>query len=220
MTEDTWADQLSEYLDGELDADERGALEQHLAECASCRRQLDELREVVRWLHTDAPDAPDPEVWPRVAARIAAFPAPRTAAARRPAPRRLGLLAGGVLAAAAVAVIALSVGRDGAAPAPSPPRGHPSAGIALPASAVPSPSHARAVAELEAVLAEGRGRLSPETIQRLEASLAIVEAAIGQAQQAIAADTTNPYVLRHLERLRQEKVETLREAAMIVLTQT
>ncbi|HEX2077164.1 MAG TPA: zf-HC2 domain-containing protein [Longimicrobium sp.] len=219
MTEDTWAERLSEYLDGGLDADERDALERHLAECASCRVELDELRQVVRWLQADPQDAPDPGAWPRVAARIGALPAARPAAARWAGPRRLRLLAGGALAAAAVAVIALPAIRD-QAPAPSVPRGPPPAGIALPVSAAPSPSHARAVAELEAVLAEGRGRLSPETIQRLEASLAIVEAAIAQAQQAIAADTANPYVLRHLERLRQEKVETLREAAMIVLTQT
>jgi anti-sigma factor RsiW len=219
MTEDTWTERLSEYLDGGLGEEERVALERHLAECASCRRQLDELREVVRWLRADAPDAPDPGVWPRVAERIAGLPAARTPAPSWRSPR-FRLLACGALAAAAVAVIALPAIRDARAPNSFPSTHRPPGGIALPVSAAPSPSHAQAVAELEAVLAEGRGRLSPETVQRLEASLAIVEAAIDQAQQAIAADTSNPYVLRHLERLRQEKVETLREAAMIVLTQT
>ena len=44
MSDDRWMDRLSEYLDGELTPEERRELEAHLAECASCRTTLEELR--------------------------------------------------------------------------------------------------------------------------------------------------------------------------------
>jgi anti-sigma factor RsiW len=43
---DEQRERLSAYLDGELPASERAPLEHHLAGCAECRRELDELREV------------------------------------------------------------------------------------------------------------------------------------------------------------------------------
>jgi len=42
--------QLSAYLDGELAAGERQAVEAHLRRCAICRRDLAELRRVKTWL--------------------------------------------------------------------------------------------------------------------------------------------------------------------------
>src|SRR5207249_2341818 len=44
---DQWTDRLSEYLDGELGAAERAALEGHLATCGECGATLAELRRVV-----------------------------------------------------------------------------------------------------------------------------------------------------------------------------
>jgi anti-sigma factor RsiW len=43
---DEQRERLSAYLDGELPTSERAPLERHLAGCAECRRELDELREV------------------------------------------------------------------------------------------------------------------------------------------------------------------------------
>ena len=42
-----WTDKLSEYLDDELPAGERAALERHLAGCASCTAVLNDLKTVV-----------------------------------------------------------------------------------------------------------------------------------------------------------------------------
>ena len=44
---DSWTDRLSEYVDGELDAETRAAVEAHLATCAECRVTRDELERVV-----------------------------------------------------------------------------------------------------------------------------------------------------------------------------
>ena len=42
-----WTDRLSDYLDGELSADERGAVEAHLRGCGSCAAVLEDLKRVV-----------------------------------------------------------------------------------------------------------------------------------------------------------------------------
>lgn len=44
---DKWTDRLSDYIDDELDPEERRALEAHLAGCAVCRETLAELNAVV-----------------------------------------------------------------------------------------------------------------------------------------------------------------------------
>ena len=44
---DQWTDRLSQYVDAELPAGERAALEAHLADCAACRTAVAELRRVV-----------------------------------------------------------------------------------------------------------------------------------------------------------------------------
>lgn len=226
MNSDLWTDRLSEYLDSELDPQERIAMEAHLADCAACRQTLRELRSVVRALGADPADTPDAALWGRIEARLEprtevreAPVRPGSAARRRPA---FSLRAAG-LAAAAVLVLALggrALWRAPASPVPpaSPPRSAPA--YVLPAAARPTPPEAHAIADLQRILDEGRGHLAPETLRRIQESLALVDTAIAQAERAIAADTSNPYVARQLERLRREKLETLREASGIVLSRT
>ena len=69
---DPWTDRLSEYLDGELDAGERAALDEHLRHCAGCRRVLADLREVKRRAAALRDRDPRPELWTEIATRIGA----------------------------------------------------------------------------------------------------------------------------------------------------
>ena len=41
-----WTDKLSDYLDGELAADERRAVDVHLRSCAACAAVLEDLKRV------------------------------------------------------------------------------------------------------------------------------------------------------------------------------
>jgi len=90
---DPWTEKLSDYVDGELSADEQRRLEVHLATCADCTSVLAGLREVVQTARTLEPKAPPMDLWPGIAARIKvdASPVGAPVTAKRAATRR-GLL--------------------------------------------------------------------------------------------------------------------------------
>ena len=112
-------------------------------------------------------------------------------------------------------VVVVSDGPDAAAPpAPGGPGATPTyAGTIDPATTA-------AVEELEAALESGRGRLSPSTIQTLEANLAIIDTAIAEAQRAVAADPGNAYLQTHLADILRRKVTLLQRAATLASAQS
>jgi anti-sigma factor RsiW len=67
-----WTDKLSEFLDGELAADEQRAVEAHLRGCTSCAAVLADLKRVVaRAQQAGAvPRPPSADLWAGIAARI------------------------------------------------------------------------------------------------------------------------------------------------------
>src|SRR5262245_29291372 len=81
-------EQLSALIDDMLGAEERGAVEAHLATCAECRRELERLRDTVALLRALEParapvgfvdrvlDAARPEPWPRRLFRALLLPWP------------------------------------------------------------------------------------------------------------------------------------------------
>lgn len=58
--------QLSEYLDGELEAALCAELEAHLAECPNCQVMVDTVRKTITLYHTQA----SPDLPPDVQARL------------------------------------------------------------------------------------------------------------------------------------------------------
>ena len=69
-SEDQWQDRLSEYVDGLLPPPEVRALEAHLETCESCRKAVNELREVVNRLRSDRVDNAPADTWQRIASRL------------------------------------------------------------------------------------------------------------------------------------------------------
>src|SRR5262245_56040728 len=119
------------YVLGTLDAGEREAFAAHVATCARCRHELDELR-AMPGLLDQVPEAVDvpADMEARVMAAIAREPARRPAAPRprlvRPAPPRPPRLAWVTAAAAAVLLafvggLGLGRGLTPATPVPTPP---------------------------------------------------------------------------------------------------
>ncbi len=70
MTEDRFGEILGPYLLGELTAEEKRELEQHLEECTSCQSELDHLRQTHDLLLETSAIAPPPELKTRVLSEI------------------------------------------------------------------------------------------------------------------------------------------------------
>ena len=232
MTADRWTDRLSEYVDRELPDAERIALEAHLAGCAECRGTVELLHAVQR----RAARLPDRELrqdlWPAIAAMIGGE-SPlrperepvRPIAARRRYAFSLPQLAAAGIALAMVSGGAVWLARDASGPvtpaavATTPtPGATPDAGapLASPAALRAEQTFDAAVADLQAVLDSGRGRLDPRTVSVLEKNLTVIDSAVAEAQRAVAADPANAYLNGHLVRTLRRKVELLRQAATLV----
>ncbi len=201
---DRWTERLSEYIDGELAPAARTALEAHLAGCDECRDTLAGLRRVVTRARALEDRRPASDLWPGGAARIGS---------RRP--QRRFTVSVPQLAAAGIALAALSsaagwVLHPGSRPTPI------ATQPAIPVHTAAAGSYDAAVADLERVLAEGRGRLDSATVRVLEQNLATIDRAISQAQRAVAADSANLYLNSHLAATMRRKLELLRQAAALV----
>lgn len=228
MIHDPWTNRLSEYLDGELPEWERVALESHLESCAECTVIVSDLRRVVRRARTLKDQPPANDLWPGIAARIGASTAKTRPvvdlSAQRQARRRWAFSLP-QLAAAGLALMTLSGGavwmlstpatQIVVAPAqPGPIQSTPAVSVGLKPTA--TESYAAAVADLEQVLAQGRGKLDSTTVRIIEQNLAAIDRAIAEAQRALEADSANMYLNTHLAETMRRKLDLLRQAAALV----
>ena len=223
---DVWTDRLSEYLDDELPPGERASLEGHLAQCDECTAALADLRRVVARARALESTGPATDLWPGIATRIGA------AAGAGPAVRAIGMRRFAFslpqLLAAGIALMVLSGGsvwllRPASGPAAAPTIASNAvapaeSGLGAPASwqRRAAPGYDAAVADLERVLAEGRGRLDTATVRVLEQNLHVIDQAIDQARRAVAADSANAYLNSHLAETMRRKLDLLRQAASLV----
>ena len=232
MTErvDAWTGRLSEVLDGDLDAAERAAFEAHLQGCPACARDLERLRAVVERAAALEPRAPEEDLWPAIAARLAA---PRRTRVFRPAawqawrPPRWSLSLP-QLAAAAVLLVAITsaamwlvLSRPaprtlvGGGPGAAPDAATPAVTASVPAG-FEVQRYDAAIAELERTLREHRDELDPATVRVIERNLRIIDQATEQARRALAADPASPYLNGHLAAQLRIKVDLLRQATALV----
>ncbi|HET7600909.1 MAG TPA: anti-sigma factor [Gemmatimonadales bacterium] len=225
MMHDPWTDKLSEYLDGDLDAAERAALERHLAACPACRTTLADLRRVVERARTLPAPAPAADLWAGIARRIGE----RAPSATRPWHRVTFSLP---QLAAATIVAAVASGAGGwwlatrAPDRPALPPGQPAAVSPAPAPLTQAawrtaePKYAAAVEDLERVLAQGRSTLDSATVAVLERNLRVIDGAIADARRALAGDPGNTYLNAHLARTMRRKIDLLRQAASLAVRQS
>lgn len=217
---DQWTSKLSDYLDGELPAAERQALEAHLAACAACGRTLDELRRVVARAAALEDRPPAQDLWSGVARRIGVSVAPAVVDLTERRRRRFAFTLPQLAAAAVVLITASGAGvwvamQDGQAPP----------AVGLPAAGSPTARHIgwfdstqaydASVAELQLALEQGRARLDTTTVRVLEENLRIIDRAIAQARTALAADPGSTYLSLHLAQTMRTKLELLRRAQAI-----
>lgn len=223
-------DHLSDYLDDELAAPDRAAIDAHLHVCDACAEELDSLRRIVAHAATvgEHDTAPARDLWSGIQARIERRVANVTdfRPRREAAPRRISFSLAQLAAAAALLIAVSGTGAwilRGRAPASLAP-----AGAAIQAEVEPTalPADARlvnfadaqydaAVSDLERTLRERRNDLNARTVEILERNLMLIDAAIGQARQALEEDPGNTYLNRHLVESRRRKLDLLRRATAI-----
>jgi anti-sigma factor RsiW len=217
---DRWMERLSEYLDGELPEGARMALEAHLETCNDCSVMLNDLRGVVEHARLLEQRTPRRDLWPGVATRIGATPITSRPSGRRWSFSFPQLAAAAVVlmtfsGAAATWVMQSSRSTSGMLPVATV-ETPPATPVAINASRRAQDSYDAAVADLERVLAGGRGQLDTATVRIIEQNLAVIDRAIAQAQRALAADPANLYLNTHLAETMRRKLDLLRQAATLV----
>ena len=235
---DPWIEKVSDSLDGLLSPAEQRALDEHLANCSDCRVVAEEIREVVAAAHKAPPVEPGRDLWPGIAAGIAASTdaaPPRDDArltalspipirsVRRSTGRRFSFSAPQLAAAAVLLMLAsgtsvwLIGGQEPAQVAAS--------GTIIQTAGI-SPRNAQLVstapaattgydddiADLEAALDADRSNLDPATVEIVERSLESIDDAIEDARAALAADPGNPHLHRQLDNTMRKKIDVLRRA--------
>jgi hypothetical protein len=228
MITDPWTHRLSEYLDGDLSDAERAALERHLAACPACSTTLADLSRVVMRARALPAPPPPQDLWGGIAERIAsdrrpAAEPPATGATAR-ARRRWALS----LPQLAAAALTIAVGSGGLVwwatgrprLAPETLAGTPLPGVVIPSGLGVAPRYDAAVADLQRVLAAGRGTLDTSTVRVLEQNLAVIDRAIADAERALAADPGNAYLNAYLARTMRRKLDLLRQAATLAAAQS
>jgi anti-sigma factor RsiW len=236
INSDPWTDRLSEYLDEELAPSERAALERHLATCPACTQTLSDLRSVLARARALDDRAPRHDLWPAIAAMVGPGQAVVTPIG---SDRRRFSFSAPQLAAAAVLIMLGSGGlawvlRGPASPAVGAVAAAPAALPAPPASAsvraVRNPFETRqptaqqsydaAVADLQQVLAEGRGRLDTTTVRVIQKNLAAIDSAVAQARRAVQKDPANGYLNSYLAHTMRRKIDLLRQVAALTAAQS
>ena len=201
-------EQLSLYLDGELDPADSGRLEAHLADCPTCGALLTELRRVMGRAQALEDRPPRADLWPGVAAAIGVKPAPR---------RRFSLTVPQLLAAGVVLMVLSGGGvagalhlRGGGLRSVAPGESRPA--IERSVSATSEHGYEAAIRRLEAELLADRGQLDSMTVRVVEEKLRLIDRALLEAERALASDPANAYLTGHLTDTRMRKLDLLRQA--------
>jgi alkylhydroperoxidase family enzyme len=216
-------ERLSAYLDGDLAAPDREAVERHLAGCRECAAVLEDLGRLARDAGELEDREPVADLWPGIAGRLASRTSPRVvpidgALARG---RRRFSFTMPQLAAAAIALVVLSgaavwwgsprpgdVALDRSLPADGPAPETAGVLVSLEADA----AYSDALADLERAFEASRDQLDPATVATVERNLAIIDEAIRQTVEALRADPGSTFLYDHLERSRRQKLDVLRQA--------
>ena len=222
-----WTDRLSEYLDGSLTPAEQTACEAWLASSAEGRELLADLRSVVAKAKT-LPDLPVPDqVWGGISSAISSSPrgvisidSPRRLAAspsRRPY-KVWQLATAAALLLGVGTVIGMQMREAPVASAPgalTSGRGE-AINVNQPITPRADATYDRAIQDLQQLLRENRDQLDTATVRVLEGSLARIDAALADAERALANDRQNAYLNDHVSRIKRQKLDVLRRGASLV----
>ena len=214
-----WTDQLSDFLDGELSAEDQQAVAAHLRQCAACGAVLNDLKRVVARAGSIDARPPQADLWGGIAGRLEAGAAAPRVVPFAPRERRRFAFTLPQLAAAATLLIAVSGGiawqaaeRLGAAKSPeSRPEGlrYETAATTASPSNVAQPFRA----------AEGKstGAADFARVEQVSMADAQYDAAVADLEQALKAgrgrlDASTIAIVEHNLQIIDQAINQAREA--------
>jgi hypothetical protein len=193
---------LEDYADDLLPVAERAGVDGHLAGCESCRLMLEEMRklgELTAALPRDI--RPPRDLWAGIEAVIAPAERPDR---HRLAERRWWERDYARLAAAAILLIALSSGLTALIMRQLDSGGDRFTKVQA--------EYTAASTDLTRRISSGPGALSPRTLAIVQRNLQIIDAAIREAEQALARDPGNAGLERMLWTRYQQRIDLLERA--------
>lgn len=227
---DSFTNQLSAYLDEELDSASRKRLEAHLAGCAECSAVLADLRAIVMAAPHYSGREPGRDLWKSIESRLDEAEVVPIGVSRLPVrpsahpPARFGWTA---LIAASLAMAMVGGGAVWLALRSNLPERPLAVVDSGPVAFQPATSvafaereYTAAVHDLEQLLAAGRGRLDTATVRLVEESLRKIDWAIADARAAIQRDPANAYLNRQIAANMRLKLNLLRSATNAIASRT
>jgi anti-sigma factor RsiW len=233
---------ITDFVDETLAGGERGRVERHLAECAECRRTVEDFREIRRVAGSLEDRQPPARAWQRLerairieerergARSVQTSGGPRASATSRSAFRQWI----GFAAAAAVLVLATVAGLRYLMMAP---RGTASGGPVV-ATSAPSPADAaraqasaaaveaelraaeehydKAIKGLEQIASSEQGALDTNTAATLQKNLAVIDQAISESRAAVVAQPTSEPARESLLESFRTKLALLQDTVALI----
>ncbi len=212
MTEHVDFAQLCDFLDNEMERDDRARVDVHLRDCTDCRAWFAALAGLAQ--HVDAlprEHVVPPDLWRGIRAGLS--PREGTQHAWRHV-YTLRLLAAAALIAIISSGLTVIVLHGARAPrGAAVPSAATTAQASLPAHDTPDElRYVRSAGALQETLAQRRDSLAPSTVATVERSLRVADSAIAEARLALASDPANRMLARLLASNYERKIDLLRRA--------
>ncbi len=207
MTDHPSEARLNDYVDGLLQPAERKELEGHLSRCGDCRREADQLGELLRSAEALGDVQPSRDLFPAIRA------AATTATTSSPSPSswaRWGALAASLLILAGAFVVFTWLDD-----------GEPESLAAIPADEslaelwAAEQDYVAASSRLMEALEQRRRELSPQTVSLIEEQVGIIDRAIADVRVAVERDKVGTNHAHLLTALYQKKIQLLWTASRL-----
>ena len=226
MTHEVIKHLVDDYVTGELAEDARGPVADHIAACAICGAEVEDLNRIlVRAAELPKSIDPPAEAWSNIRSAIErdgqAITPLRSVSGPSPSRRRLFFTA----AAAAVVIAMLSSAgtvlylntRESEADNTNSRLANSSTDTVTPAAlaafTIEENNYLRNASMLQDVLDQQSGSLAPETVAQLKASIRTIDEAILEARNALARDPANKVLAQMVFSNYKQKVDLLRRTA-------
>jgi len=222
MTHEVIRHLLDDYVTAELTEDARGPVADHIAACAICAAEAENLKGILARA-ADLPKAidPPPGAWANIRAAIErdkqAVAADHGATGRdrwRPYALAAAIVLAAVLSSGGTALYLNS--RNTEANSSRSATNNDSGGATpatLVAFTIEENTYLRNVAVLQDLLDRQESLLAPETVAQLKASLRTIDEAILEARNALARDPANKMLIEMLSGTYRQKIDLMRRTA-------